>query len=213
MVSLFRPLKVTRLTCGRPFWKNNSRYLGSRQVVTWQPTTIQEKRIEEYEESRPVIFIARSLGVIVVKQALIWANTAPHYSDHTLGIGIFGTPHQGSGEANDGNVLANVAKAVMHKPKLKLVKELRSNSDRYLNGSYKAIQVSLVPSDLQILRDKGHEGIFEFFEKHPVVLVVSGEDQLEVSLNDRDMCKFGEREIENFTKPLSTTEANAEGKG
>ena len=117
---------MTRLKCGRPFWKNNSRYLGSRQVVTWQPTTIQEKRIEEYEESRPVIFIARSLGVIVVKQALIWANTPPLYNDHTLSIGFFGTPHQGSGEASDGNVLANVATVVMHIPKLKLVKDLRS---------------------------------------------------------------------------------------
>ena len=84
------------------------------------------------ESKRPLIFIAHSLGGIIVKQALVWAHRDPRYKlikDHTLGIVFFGTPHQGSGKANYGKILANVAAGVMHKPKSRLVHALQSNSD------------------------------------------------------------------------------------
>lgn len=84
------------------------------------------------ESKRPLIFIAHSLGGIIVKQALVWAHREPRYQsikDHTLGIVFFGTPHRGSGKANYGKTLANVAAGVMHKPKSKLIDALQSNSD------------------------------------------------------------------------------------
>ena len=84
------------------------------------------------ESKRPIIFIAHSLGGIIVKQALVWAHTEPRYQtikDHTLGIVFFGTPHRGSDKANYGKTLANVATGVMHKPRSKLISALQSNSD------------------------------------------------------------------------------------
>ena len=84
------------------------------------------------ESKRPLIFIAHSLGGIVVKQTLVWAHREPRYKaikDHTLGIVFFGTPHRGSGKANYGKILANVAAGVMHKPKSKLIDAIQSNSD------------------------------------------------------------------------------------
>ena len=84
------------------------------------------------QSKRPLIFIAHSLGGIIVKQALVWAHREPRYKpikDHTLGIVFFGTPHQGSGKANYGKTLANLAAGVMHKPKSKLINALQSNSD------------------------------------------------------------------------------------
>ena len=84
------------------------------------------------ESRRPLIFIAHSLGGIIVKQALVWAHREPRYrsiKDHTLGIVFFGTPHRGSGKASYGKTLANVAAGVMHKPKSKLIDTLQSNSD------------------------------------------------------------------------------------
>ena len=84
------------------------------------------------ESKRPLIFIAHSLGGIIVKQALVWAHREPRYQsikDHTLGIVFFGTPHRGSGKANYGKTLANVAAGVMHKPKSKLIDALQSNSE------------------------------------------------------------------------------------
>ena len=87
--------------------------------------TIQESR-------RPIIFIAHSLGGIIVKQALVWAHREPRYKtvkDHTIGVVFFGTPHRGSDKANYGKTLANVATGVMHKPQSKLISALQSNSE------------------------------------------------------------------------------------
>lgn len=84
------------------------------------------------ESKRPIIFIAHSLGGIIVKQALVWAQREPQYQtirNHTLGIVFFGTPHRGSDKANYGKTLANVAAGVMHKPKSKLISALQSNSE------------------------------------------------------------------------------------
>ena len=84
------------------------------------------------ESKRPIIFIAHSLGGIIVKQALVWAHREPQYKaikDHTLGLVFFGTPHRGSEKATYGKILANVATGVMHKPKSKLISALQSNSE------------------------------------------------------------------------------------
>lgn len=87
------------------------------------------------ESKRPIIFIAHSLGGIIVKQALVWAYREPQYQaikDHTLGLVFFGTPHRGSNKASYGKILANVATGVMHKPKSKLISALQSNSEKLM---------------------------------------------------------------------------------
>ena len=48
---------------------------------------------------------------------------------HTVGIIFFGTPHRGSDKATYGKILQNVASTVLHKPGLKLLNALQSNSD------------------------------------------------------------------------------------
>ncbi|SPO07348.1 uncharacterized protein DNG_10042 [Cephalotrichum gorgonifer] len=57
-------------------------------------------RTSEKEEDRPLIFVAHSLGGIVVKKALILANEAAVYYgrilNSTTGVIFMGTPHQGS---------------------------------------------------------------------------------------------------------------------
>ena len=99
---------------------------------------------------RPLIFIAHSLGGIVVKQvnpyytitlqdsvdlylqALLQARLEPRYEtirNATLGIIFFGTPHRGSDKAVYGKVLANVAQTITRKPSPRLVSALQTNSD------------------------------------------------------------------------------------
>ncbi|KAK4451012.1 hypothetical protein QBC34DRAFT_459505 [Podospora aff. communis PSN243] len=66
---------------------------------------------------RPIIFVAHSLGGLVVKSALIHADAARQEAldDHraikisTYGIIFMGTPHQGSNAADLGSFLVNVA--------------------------------------------------------------------------------------------------------
>jgi len=71
-------------------------------------------------------------ALLTVFEALIWAHTEPQYAPIkacTIGVIFFATPHRGSGKADYGMVLTNVATAVMNKPKSKLINALQSNSD------------------------------------------------------------------------------------
>ncbi|OAL46213.1 hypothetical protein IQ07DRAFT_603591 [Pyrenochaeta sp. DS3sAY3a] len=73
-------------------------------------------------ERRPIVFIAHSLGGIVVKSALIHSNMADvSHNEHlkaiklsTYGIVFCGTPHQGTDSASWGKVLMNVVSIFQH---------------------------------------------------------------------------------------------------
>ncbi|OXV11944.1 hypothetical protein Egran_00299 [Elaphomyces granulatus] len=73
-------------------------------------------------ERRPIIFLAHSLGGIVVKSALIHSNSAGvSHNEHlkaiklsTYGVIFFGTPHQGTESASWGKVLVNIASIFRH---------------------------------------------------------------------------------------------------
>lgn len=90
------------------------------------------RRGEEVEAARPIVFIAHSLGGIIVKQALVIAhdNRADYdcIEDNTKGIFFFATPHQGSGFANYGKVLATIATRLSNSPAPKLLAALEHNS-------------------------------------------------------------------------------------
>ncbi|TFB03856.1 hypothetical protein CCMA1212_004116 [Trichoderma ghanense] len=56
-------------------------------------------RAAEKRRDRPLLFIAHSIGGLVVKMALVKAHTDPRYGDilhECYGVAFFGTPHQGS---------------------------------------------------------------------------------------------------------------------
>ncbi len=90
-----------------------------------------DQREHESETGRPIIFVAHSLGGIIVKQALVMAHEGSQFiniREHTLGVVFFGTPHRGSSKASYGMILADIAATVMHKPNSKLIDALQSNS-------------------------------------------------------------------------------------
>ncbi|KAI1174481.1 hypothetical protein F4777DRAFT_553758 [Nemania sp. FL0916] len=78
---------------------------------------LTRKRTLTQSINRPIIFIAHSLGGIVVKSALIHSDTArqgalfEHRSikTSTYGIIYMGTPHQGGSSVHLGRILVNVA--------------------------------------------------------------------------------------------------------
>jgi len=86
---------------------------------------------------RPIIFVAHSLGGIVLKEALIHAAgaTRDHLSHHkaiflsTYGIIFLGTPHQGSSAADLGQLILRILS--LHSPTNVLVaKHLGPNSEK-----------------------------------------------------------------------------------
>ncbi|KAL4782389.1 hypothetical protein BJX76DRAFT_369205 [Aspergillus varians] len=86
-------------------------------------------------ESRPIIFIAHSLGGIVVKEALVQAKLGHTYNSirtATYGIAFFGTPHRGSHLAKLGEPLAKAVRAFLRTPSNTFINALKEN-DLYAN--------------------------------------------------------------------------------
>ncbi|KAL8744866.1 MAG: hypothetical protein Q9190_002940 [Brigantiaea leucoxantha] len=71
---------------------------------------------------RPIIFIAHSLGGLVVKSALIHADLTRQghlerrkaIKNSTHGVNFVGTPHQGGNGVEIGKIIVNVASAMQH---------------------------------------------------------------------------------------------------
>jgi hypothetical protein len=82
-------------------------------------------------EERPIIFVAHSLGGIVVKRALVEAKLDDTYKairDAAYGIAFFGTPHQGGNLAKLWDIAASIVRGVLRNPKNTFMEALKKNS-------------------------------------------------------------------------------------
>jgi hypothetical protein len=85
----------------------------------------------EDAEERPIIFVAHSLGGIIVKRALVEAKLDDSYKairDATYGIAFFGTPHQGGNFATLGDIAASIVRGVLWSPTNTFIKALKKDS-------------------------------------------------------------------------------------
>jgi hypothetical protein len=87
------------------------------------------------EPSRPVLFIAHSLGGIIVKEMLRRAGRAQeHYQNifsSTVGVFFFGTPHSGADPLGySQRIIENIGKAVGFKVNKQIVDTLLPSSER-----------------------------------------------------------------------------------
>ncbi|KAF2675937.1 hypothetical protein K458DRAFT_323244 [Lentithecium fluviatile CBS 122367] len=84
-------------------------------------------RIErEIENEDPILFVAHSLGGIIVKDAI-------HRSDvcrsRTKLVVFLGTPHRGSSYAGWGEIAANLARLALHDSNKKIIETMEVNSE------------------------------------------------------------------------------------
>lgn len=127
------------------------------------------RRIRRASE-RPIIFIAHSLGGLVVKRALIYSSEIRGTkTEHlrsifvsTYGILFLGTPHKGSDLAKWGSRLESICSAVMPK------KVLSSNSS--LVNALKENNETLQNIDRQFIQIMSKFHIFFFHEAKPTDL-------------------------------------------
>ncbi|KAA6414866.1 MAG: hypothetical protein FRX48_01616 [Lasallia pustulata] len=87
------------------------------------------KREEAAE--RPIVFLAHSLGGIVVKRALVEAKLDDSYKsirEATYGIAFFGTPHQGGNFAKLGDIAASIIRGVLRNPSSTFMEALKKDS-------------------------------------------------------------------------------------
>ena len=85
----------------------------------------------EEAEDRPIVFVAHSLGGIVVKRALVEAKLDDSYKsirEATYGIAFFGTPHQGGNFAKLGDIAASITRGVLRNPSNTFMEALKKDS-------------------------------------------------------------------------------------
>lgn len=97
------------------------------------------KRQEDYETNRPLIFVGHSLGGLIIKKALVLASQAVNTEaddahliyNSTKGLMFFGTPHAGSATNNTKRVwvLQKIAKAAFTEVPPRLEAALEMHSD------------------------------------------------------------------------------------
>ncbi|ETS83590.1 hypothetical protein PFICI_05466 [Pestalotiopsis fici W106-1] len=87
--------------------------------------------------TRPIVFVAHSLGGLIVKAALIKSAEYKSHNRHprqaeiyasTCGVAFFGTPHRGSSTEGYAEIIAGIAKLAWRRPNKSLLDALKENS-------------------------------------------------------------------------------------
>ncbi|KEZ46772.1 hypothetical protein SAPIO_CDS0062 [Scedosporium apiospermum] len=118
---------------------------------------LRDKREDNDDEGRPIVFVGHSLGGIIIKQALKLASSSRRFSDiakSTRGIVFFGTPHRGADGAKWLGLLTGIVSTALNQPQSKFIKLLETHSAELLK----------VSEDFRPLATK--YAIVSFYEEH-----------------------------------------------
>jgi triacylglycerol esterase/lipase EstA (alpha/beta hydrolase family) len=102
---------------------------GVREQATDLLNQLDGKR--EDSKDRPIIFIAHSLGGIVVKRALVEAKLNGSYKaigNATYGIAFFGTPHKGGKHVKLGDFATATVRGVLRGPSNSFLEAMKKDS-------------------------------------------------------------------------------------
>ncbi|OJJ41230.1 hypothetical protein ASPWEDRAFT_731886 [Aspergillus wentii DTO 134E9] len=154
-------------------------------------------------ENRPIIFIAHSLGGILVKEALVQAKLGEaYYSIYTatFGIAFFGTPHRGSPLARVGDVVAKVVRTVLRNPSNTFLNALKKD-DLYANELSSNFQ--------QLLENYRYLNFYEtlpfksfgmIVEKNSATFGLPGSRETAIALNadHEEICRYASEYDEDY---------------
>lgn len=168
-------------------------------------------RAIENASSRPIIFVAHSLGGLVCKEALLLSrnNPEPHLKSlftSTKAVAFMGTPHTGSWMADWSTILATALGIV--KSTNKSLLEILETDDQFLES----IQVGFLSMIRGLQREGRQLEITCFYEELPLPVIgrkvvskdsatFAGYNPISIHANHRNMVKFAS-EYENGFKRL-----------
>ncbi|KAK3367665.1 hypothetical protein B0H63DRAFT_489599 [Podospora didyma] len=114
---------------------HNAENLSLQSIYEHAITLVQDLctyRRNTKTENRPIIFLAHSLGGILVKNALIHSklSKSSHHSIKrcTSGVAFFGTPHVGTSAANFASIVLSIG-SIFTRTNSTVVRQLRENSE------------------------------------------------------------------------------------
>lgn len=158
---------------------------------------LHNKRTSEAQRQRPIIFIAHSLGGIVIKEFLhIASNTGnDELASSVCGILFLGTPHRGSHTASFMDVVSGVLKPLLGRPADIIIKDLSSNS-RHLQELDQLLRFTLGKIDIYSFYELLPMSPLKkpIVERHSALLNIPSElEQIGLEADHRQMCKPPDR--------------------
>lgn len=128
----FLPLQLPRARIQLFSYNSNVGIQSSSAGVREQVENLLRNLLLERENqnARPIIFIAHSLGGIIVKEALVQAKLRDKYIslyNSTYGIAFFGTPHRGCPLAGIGDIIVKVVGALLKNPSNTYMRALKKD--------------------------------------------------------------------------------------
>ncbi|KAF8518285.1 hypothetical protein BU17DRAFT_91152 [Hysterangium stoloniferum] len=165
---------------------------------------------------RPIIFLAHSLGGIILKFALIHANQCnkyhlPYHEEimlYTTGILFFGTPHQGAAVALSASQMLRVLLPVDENTSHKLLRSLATNSEvlEMQLSQYNGISALFNTKFLyEAYQTDLHDGTSSFMVPKSAAIVPGARNAEPIVLNKNhtDMIKFYSAEDDDFNMVVS----------
>ncbi|KAK0613234.1 hypothetical protein B0T14DRAFT_605806 [Immersiella caudata] len=189
---------------------NEIRIKGIAQILLGK---LSDKRQEDEELDRPLIFIGHSLGGLVIESAICLAHQSlstrmgqyHHIYNSTKGLILFGTPHLGSGVNKQwlAQILKKIAGVAFMAVPPKLESALESHSDELsdLMDSFRATTL-LVNRHVEIytfyesVRDRRFNSLI--VDESSAKVVYDKEVRIAVQSTHQDMVKFKDEEDTDF---------------
>ncbi|KAF4965669.1 hypothetical protein FSARC_6564 [Fusarium sarcochroum] len=204
------------------FFTWDSRIIGRQQTISFSDQAndlVDAIRDERTDLRRPIIFVAHSLGGILVEQALIKArihfeNDDPRFSiaRNTTSLIFLGTPHLGSDKTEELciRVLRNIAMAVGYNKSQELIdilskgsgiSDLRRDDFRYCRDKFSI--VSVFETDSSIIVDKTS-----------AVYGTANEEQIASDKSHADLCRYDRHDtsLKRIVKAVSRELEKAKAK-
>ncbi|KAL2044714.1 hypothetical protein N7G274_002488 [Stereocaulon virgatum] len=160
------------------------------------------------DKEKPIIFIAHSLGGIVVKDALSLSNNEKTFISEilpaTTGVVFMGTPHHGSKIASLGKIAFELSKVFLQKPNLKILRGIEVNSEVLERISRSFSQV-LAAGQLKVhsFREELDTKGVRIVEDFSSTIGYLNETRGSLHANHRDMAKFSSAADVKFQRVVS----------
>ncbi|KAK0712187.1 Alpha/Beta hydrolase protein, partial [Apiosordaria backusii] len=151
---------------------------------------------EDLEVGYPILFIAHSLGGLVLKQALCVAKDHSEYGElfeMTRGITFMGTPHRGSGVASPALILASILRVAGLRIAKQRLRSLQEHSKSLFNLSDQFRRITAGISILSFYETKPTPPLSGLVvQPNSAILGLADEIILPLEANHRDICRFAD---------------------
>lgn len=165
-------------------------------------------RSSPMDKERPLIFIAHSLGGIVVKDALGQSRTESTFLKEILpatrGVIFLGTPHKGSKSASLGKIAFELSRVFFKDPNMQILRSLEVGSE-VLERTSRSFEQVLADRKVQVhsFWEELHTKGVSIVDAFSATIGYLHESRSSLYANHRNMAKFSSSKDINFQRVAS----------